>query len=129
MARYSRTAVRWLCCFAVLVETTPPKAQTARVPICELLDHLTSARDRTVTVSGELVGSFYHGFFLAPEGQAETCPGWPEHGFTRHALIALGFPLNRTRGTPVIPPEFLRLDQMIRKEQLYPKVVAALRGH
>ena len=79
-------------------------------------------------MSGEVVGSFYHGFFLAPEGRAETCPGWPERGFTRHALIALTFPRDRTGSGLVIPPEFLGLDQMIRREHLYPKVVATLRG-
>jgi hypothetical protein len=106
----------------------PSNAQTASLPICRLSDDLSSFRTKTVAVSGELVGSFRHGFFLAPEGRAETCTGWPEHGFTRHALIALTFPRNRTGHGLVIPPEILQLGEMHRSQHLYPRVVATLVG-
>src|ERR1700755_1668631 len=104
MARYFRTAPRWFC-LVVVVAGVSLEAQTASVPICKLLDELTSFRNQSVAVSGELVGSFRHGFYLAPEGRAETCPSWPESGFTRPALIALTFPWAGSR--LVIPPEFL----------------------
>jgi hypothetical protein len=103
-------------------------AQTASLPICGLLDYLSSFRNKAVEVSGEVVGSFRHGFFLAPAGRAETCPGWPEHGFTRHALIALTFRPDRFGTRLIVPPEFLRLDEMVRTQRLYPRVVTTLLG-
>jgi hypothetical protein len=105
----------------------PLPAQEAALPICKLLDDLSSFRNRPLPIAGEVVGSFYHGFFLAPEGRAETCPGWPEHGFTRHAVIALTFPRERSGGRLMIPPEFLRLAEMHR-QHLYPRVIATLSG-
>lgn len=82
-----------------------------------------------MTVSGEIVGSFRHGFFLVPEGRAETCPGWAAYGFTRHALIALTFSWGQAPRSHAIPPEFVQLDEMIRRRHLYPKVTATLAGH
>jgi hypothetical protein len=105
----------------------PLGAQNNSLSICKLMDDLISFRNRTVEVRGEVVGSFYHGFSLAPEGQAETCPDWPERGFTRRALIALTFPPDEN-GRVIIPSEFSRLDQMKRKGRVYPKVTARLLG-
>jgi len=104
------------------------RAQTLNLPICAVLDDLSSFRNKTVAVSGEVVGSFYHGFFLAPAGRAETCPGWREYGFTRHALVTLTFRIDRIGHRLMIPPEFLQLDQMIRKQRLFPRVTATLLG-
>jgi len=112
---------------AALLRGTPSHAQPVRLPLCKLLNDLSPFRDQVVAVSGEVVGSFRHGFFLAPEGRAETCPGWPEHGFKKRALIALTFPLDRSGRALVIPPEFVRFQKTLQRH-VYPRVITTLVG-
>jgi hypothetical protein len=101
------------------------RAADNTVTVCGVLDALSMLRGQQVIVTGEVVGGFRHGFYLAPDGNPETCPDWPQRGFTRHALIAVRF--RHDAGGFSIPVQFLRLRQM-HTEHEFPTVVATLYG-
>jgi hypothetical protein len=95
--------------------------------VCDVIDSLSSFRNRTATVRGEVVGSFRHGFFLVPIGQPEICPGWAEWGITRRAVLAIHFPLDSQRHL-VIGGEFWQLQDLIRSGRSDLRVVASITG-
>ncbi len=97
-------------------------AETQTVAFCTLIDDLTGIRGRSVTVRGELLGSFRHGFFLAPiDRRSETCPNWPRWGFSRRALLYV-----RWRG--VSPPAEIEGLRELHRAGIFPKVVVTLTG-
>lgn len=95
--------------------------------ICEVMDSLSTFRNASATLQGEVVGSFRHGFFLVPIGRQEVCRGWPEWGLTRRAMLAIYFPFDRHRGLE-IPSEFLHLQNEIQSGHYGLKVFATITG-
>jgi hypothetical protein len=85
------------------------RAETRAGSVCELLDPLIIPSE-TKAVRGDVQGTFYHGFFLVPEGGQETCNSGRQVGFIRRALLAIDFPSEA--GTITVPDEFSKFAQM-----------------
>lgn len=77
IAKSNSASALLISCVLVVTIDRPLKAEDKNVSFCQLLDTLHSARNHSVTVTGELFGNFRHGSYLAPTGSAEICPGWP----------------------------------------------------